>query len=192
MNMIDVSAVAFDIDGVVADTISLFIEIASDEYNITDIIYDNISSYSMDSFNGIDPSIISEIFTRIVDGDFSLPLRPLNGAMEGLARIIEKNGSALFVTARPRSEAICGWLKNALAVSPEFIEVIPTGSFEGKVDILLEKNITCFVEDRLETCFLLDEAGITPIIYNQPWNRQKHPFHKVDNWHELEILLGLK
>lgn len=189
--MIDSSAVAFDIDGVIADTISLFIEMASVEYDINDIIYEEITSYSMESFNGIDPSVISEIFSRIIDGDFTLPLRPIKGAPEGVSKITRQNGSVLFVTARPRSDAILDWMKTQIPVDPELIEVIPTGSFEGKIDVLHDRNITCFVEDRLETGYLLDDAGITPIIYNQPWNNTVHPFQKVNNWQDLNMLLGL-
>ena len=56
-------------------------------------------------------------------------------------------------------------------------------------DILSERNISYFVEDRLETCFPLQGAGITPILFKQPWNRKNHPFIEVGNWRELESLI---
>ena len=40
--MIDPAAIAFDIDGVVADTMSLFLEIARDVHHINHIRYEDI------------------------------------------------------------------------------------------------------------------------------------------------------
>ena len=74
----------------------------------------------------------------------------------------------------------------------ESVEVIATGSFEAKADVLLGKNISCFVEDRLETCFALKEKGITPVLFRQPWNRKKHPFVEVGNWEELEAMIDFR
>jgi hypothetical protein len=42
--MINAASVAFDIDGVIADTMTLFLEIASDVYYINGIRYDDIVS----------------------------------------------------------------------------------------------------------------------------------------------------
>jgi 5'(3')-deoxyribonucleotidase len=60
------------------------------------------------------------------------------------------------------------------------------------VDVLSKRNVSYFVEDRLETCFSLYEAGVTPILFKQPWNRRKHPFMEVSDWRELESLIGFK
>jgi hypothetical protein len=54
---------------------------------------------------------------------------------------------------------------------------------------LTERNISCFVEDRLETCYPLREAGVTPILFRQPWNRKRHPFTEVGSWQELESMI---
>ncbi|MEZ4524658.1 MAG: hypothetical protein R2941_01890 [Desulfobacterales bacterium] len=65
-----------------------------------------------------------------------------------------------------------------------------TGSFEAKTEVLREKGVSHFVEDRLETCFLLKEEGITPLVFRQPWNREAHPFTEVGTWQELENLIA--
>jgi hypothetical protein len=72
------------------------------------------------------------------------------------------------------------------------IEVIATGSFEDKCGVLKDRGISCFVEDRLETCFLLADAGIEPVVFVQPWNRKPHPFAEVGSWQELEAMIGMK
>jgi hypothetical protein len=95
----------------------------------------------------------------------------------------------LFVTARPEREVITTWLRALLNLPHAAIDVAATGSFEAKIDVLTANGKSYFVEDRLETCFLLAEAGITPIVYRQPWNRQPHPFNEVCGWNEIEALL---
>jgi len=36
----------------------------------------------------------------------------------------------------------------------------------------------------------LSQAGITPIVFAQPWNRYPHPFREVSSWDELAMLMG--
>ena len=43
--MFNPASVAFDIDGVIADTMTLFLEIARDVYHINGIRYDDIVCY---------------------------------------------------------------------------------------------------------------------------------------------------
>ena len=180
MQGIDPKKLAFDIDGVIADTISLFIDIARKEYAIESVKYEDISSYAVDSLDGLDPEMVLEIFTRIVDGDFTLPLKPFPGAAHSLSRLHRQTGALLLVTARPKKEAIRDWIKNEIPVPID------------KIDVLKAFGITHFVEDRLETGFILNDAGITPIIFNQPWNRKSHPFITVNGWEDLEKIIAFQ
>jgi hypothetical protein len=95
----------------------------------------------------------------------------------------------LLVTARPKLGPIKAWADQALGANPGEIEVIATGSFEAKPDVLLQKDVAFFVDDRLDTCFLLQQHDITPLVYVQPWNRKSHPFLEVDGWRQLEMLI---
>ncbi len=187
--MIDPASVAYDIDGVVADTMKLFIEIARDEFNIKWIRYKNITSYSLEECLKIDTQILEDISEKIVQGNYNGNLEPINGSPEVLRRIGRHNKKILFVTARPAADHIQNWLFKSLDIKPDRIQVIATGTFEGKVDVLLENRMKYFVEDRLETCFLLEKSGIVPILFYQPWNRKKHPFIEIRNWKELEDLM---
>jgi len=45
------------------------------------------------------------------------------------------------------------------------------------------------VEDRLETCPLLERNGITPIVFEQPWNKKPHPYHVVRDWEDISLLI---
>jgi hypothetical protein len=95
-----------------------------------------------------------------------------------------------FVTARPEAGLIRTWLESILPLPADQIDVVATGSFDAKADVLQAAGIDVFVEDRLETCFLLSRVGITPILFVQPWNRSPHPFREVSTWEEIGALMA--
>ncbi|MFP4668042.1 MAG: 5' nucleotidase, NT5C type [Desulfosalsimonas sp.] len=188
---IDPAKLAFDIDGVVADTMSLFLAIAESDFGIRHVRYEDITDYSLREAAGIEENVIWEIILRILEGKYAFSLDPVRHAPEVLRRINRRCRPTLFVTARPEADHISDWLCSILQADPGAIEVIATGSFEEKSAVLTERNISCFVEDRLETCYLLADAGIKPIVFAQPWNRKDHPFTEVGTWRELESMIML-
>jgi len=183
---------AFDIDGVFADTMTLFLDIARHEFGLDAPAYEDIREYHFPAAAEMDETVATEILVKIVEGDYSLPLNPMRGATRVIRRLNRLYRPTLFVTARPSAGHIHHWLQEVLAVGAGDIEVVATGSFEDKQGVLLSRGIEAFVEDRLETCFLLREAGISPIVYKQPWNRRPHPFFEVENWHDIETLIAFE
>ena len=190
MVKIDPTSVAFDIDGVVADTMSLFIDIARDEFNLKNILYEQITSYSLEECLDINKEIMASIVQKLLDGNYSATLQPIKDAPKVLSKLGRKYGPVLFVTARPYPGPIKKWILENLSLEQPSIEIVTTGSFDAKAEILKDRNISYFVEDRLETCFTLKEAGITPILFKQPWNRQNNRFIEVGSWNELEDLIA--
>ena len=187
--MIDPASMAFDIDGVVADTMTLFLDIARQEYNLNGIRYSDLTSYRLEECLDIDSKVIDAIVLQILDGNYSAKLRPIVGAAEGLTKIVQHASPIIFITARPYQGPVPDWLNQTLGLDPACFEVITTGSHEAKVGILQQRKISYFVEDRLETCFLLQDAEVQPVLYRQPWNREQHPFVEVGSWDELQALI---
>jgi 5'(3')-deoxyribonucleotidase len=188
--MIDPDSIAFDIDGVVADTMRLFLDIARKEFHIHGIRYEDFTRYRLSECTDMDPEIILAIIDKIHDDTHGLELNPIAGAPAVIRRIANGNRPLLFVTARPSAGPIQSWLQDQLRLGPGDLEVVATGDFDAKTEVLKQRQVRFFVEDRLETCFSLDAAGVVPIVFHQPWNRQAHPFMEVASWGELEALIA--
>ena len=189
--MVTPGNIAFDIDGVFADTMALFLEIGHKDYGINHIRYQDITEYFLEECLDIDPEIIKVIINRILEGDFEPELKPIDGAVEVLSEIA-KAQPLLFVTARPELSTIKEWVNTVLPLRPSDIEVIATGTLEAKGDVLNARGIRYFVEDCLEVCYMLREHAITPILFSQPWNRSSHhPFREVSSWAEIRALVSL-
>lgn len=187
--LIHPGAIAFDIDGVVADTMTLFLDIAREEFGINGIRYEDICCYNLEDCIDMDREVIDRIIALILEGGYRPSLKPIPGSAEVLARLAGLSQPVLLVTARPSIGPIRAFLDGILPGCPGDLDIVATGSFEAKTEVLLSRRITHFVEDRLETCFTLDAAGITPVLFAQPWNRQRHPFIEVTSWGGIEELI---
>jgi uncharacterized HAD superfamily protein len=189
--MVTPENIAFDIDGVFANTMGLFLEIARRDFGINNHKYEDITTYFLEDCLDIDPDVIRIIINRILNGDFELELEPIEGAVEVLSEIGQAH-PLLFVTARPQHTTVNEWVHNMLPSEASDIEVIATGTHEGKGDVLKARGIRYFVEDSLDVCHMLSEQAISPILFCQPWNRSPdHPFREVRSWAEIRDLVNL-
>jgi hypothetical protein len=180
--------IAFDFDGVVADTFRLFVRLAKENYNY-DINYDDITDYHFLNVVNMEEKHALEIIDILTNEPHEIDLMPNEGAGEVLTRMTAFS-PLLVVTARPVAEPIELWFERHIPqVGPKCLHVEATGVNTAKIEILKDKNIKYFIDDRLDTCFMLQEAGIMPIIYTQPWNRQPHPFHAVSSWADIAVLI---
>ena len=186
MALIDPEQLAFDIDGVIADTMHLFIDILRDHYHIDTIRYEDITEYRLDQCLELDEEVLMGAVKLLLDGGYRATLKAMPGAGKVLRRIGKTTGRILMVTARPDAELIDQWMRGVLDGEHRNSKIIATGSHEAKTEILLDHNIRWFVEDRLATCKLLRAAGIEPILFKQPWNRKPNTFIQIESWQELE------
>jgi len=179
---------AFDIDGVFADTMGAFIRKAKEDFHIS-IRYEDIREYDLKKALNMDEKIIMELAKKILYEPLEMGIKPIKGSVEVLKKL-SKISRLFFVTARPDKEGILKWVLNQLKeVDRNSILVVATGTHDQKIPLLLRYRIKYFVEDRLETCFMLAKSSITPIVFEQPWNRKPHPFPKVRDWKELEAMI---
>ena len=188
-HMIPPRDLAFDIDGVIADTFRAFVRTARERYGI-DVDYEDITDYDFRKVVDIDDETSDEIIEMILDDPVGLGIAPVRGAGEILTRL-SRLGPIRLVTARTNKEAINAWFEKALGLRHgRGIHIETTGSHEDKLPILLEQGIRYFVEDRLETCYLIQGSPVTPIVFEQPWNQGEHPFLRVGNWDEIRDMIA--
>ena len=179
---------AFDVDGVFADTFKIFVETAREQYGIQ-VAYEDITEYDFREVIDIDEKASDEIIQRILYHPLEIGIRPILGSVDVLTRLA-RMGPILFVTARPEGASIREWIHQYLRVGDiSAIHIEATSTHKDKIPVLLKHGIRYFIEDRLETCYLLEKTSVTPIVFDQPWNRKPHPFQTVKSWHEIEDLI---
>ena len=178
----------FDIDGVVADTGGAFIRIACEEYGIDSLTLEDITSFDVVDCLDMDQAIIEEIFGRLLDDPLHAGLQPMHGAIPVLQSLAVK-APLTFVTARPHEEPIARWLKHFLQPDTfNEIRLVAMGMHDKKTSFIKNLGLKYFVDDRLQTCLKLAEAGIIPFVYNQPWNKNGHNLPTVNNWRDIRAL----
>lgn len=179
---------AFDIDGVIADTFRAFVKTARERYDV-EIEYEAITDYNFRKVIDIDEETSNEIIEMILEDPVGMGITPISGAVEVLTRLSDC-GPIFFVTARSNRDAIIEWVEKTLGLGDgKTIHLEATGAHEDKLPILLKHGIRYFVEDRLETCYLIQGSPVTPIVFEQPWNRKKHPFLTVGDWEEIHNMI---
>ena len=181
------SDLAFDIDGVVADTMAVFVRLAHEHYGFTWLTKDDLRQYDLHACLDIDHEVLNELICMTLDDEHTQQIPPMQGAVEVLTELA-RHGPLRFVTARIWPESIVRWLHQTLPeVDFSRIEVFATGLPEAKCGILRELEVRYFVEDRFETCELLSQNGIHPLLFDQPWNRLPGAvaFPRIENWSQL-------
>jgi uncharacterized HAD superfamily protein len=179
---------AFDIDGVIADTFRAFVHAARESYGVK-IEYEAITDYDFKKVIDMDDAASDAIIERILEDPLGIGIRPIPGAVEVLRRL-SAFGPLCLVTARSNREAIMAWVQQTLSLSKgNGLRLEATGTHEDKLPILLQHGIRYFVEDRLDTCYLIQQSPVTPIVFQQPWNRQVHPFPSVESWDDIHDLV---
>ncbi|MFO8090166.1 MAG: hypothetical protein R6U13_10050 [Desulfatiglandaceae bacterium] len=186
--LIPAGDIAFDIDGVVADTFRSFVILAEMEYGIR-IHYEEITEYEFWRTLDIDEEKALAIIRKLIEQPVEIGIKPVRGASDVLAKLL-KSAPLKFVTARPEADSILRWMTEVMGF-PDVNGIVleATGDHERKASFLVRHNVKYFVEDRLETCYLLEDASIVPILFDQPWNRTPSAFKRVKNWDEIAALI---
>ncbi|MCK5341331.1 MAG: hypothetical protein KAJ60_09670 [Desulfobulbaceae bacterium] len=182
------SLIGFDIDGVVADTMEAFIRIAGEDYGVYTISPEDITHFMVEDCLDIDPTIIDEIFTLLLDDPLKAGLKPMPYATVVLNELSHV-APLTFVTARPQREPIDKWLREVLGKSVyKKTRLVAMGEHDGKADYIKKFGLKYFVDDRAQTCIMLDQEGITPYVFSQPWNRGRHELETVKDWRGIRAL----
>lgn len=187
LNSIDKNSIAFDVDGVLANTMELVLHLVKERTG-NDYSVHQFTEYDVSECLDISREMAYEIYMDLMSDEYNDRLDLIPGAKHVLQKLAAVTDTILLVTARHQLGGFKEWLCAKLEIPDDKVHMIGTGSFEAKLDVLREHGKTVMVEDRLETCFILAEGGITPLVFVQPWNRKPHDFMDVD-WQVIDSLI---
>lgn len=182
--------IGFDLDGVIADTGEAFIRLACEEFNYCSFRLQDITSFQVEDCLAIPADLVAQIFHAILKDSLGTGLKPLPGAVDVITDMADK-APVTIITARPLEQPVTDWLDHFFpARTCQQINLVAMGDHDDKVRYIRDHNLKYFVDDRVETCLQLAEAELTPIVYNQPWNHDKHTLQKVHSWQEINELFN--
>lgn len=188
MEKIDPKLIAFDIDGVVADTVEAFLRLAKERHGINEFTAAHITEFEVEKCLPIDPTIIDAIFAILLESPILADLQPMPDAVAVLTAL-SNYAPLTFITARPLHQPIADWLQHILGPAIyKRTRLIAMGDHDNKSAYLKELGLQYFVDDRAATCVSLQEQGFSPVVFSQPWNQGQHQLPTVASWREIEAL----
>jgi len=181
--------IGFDFDGVIADIAEAFLRIACEEHGYCSYTANDITSFQVEECLDMPLPLVEGIFNDILRDSLGAGLKPMPGMVQVIEKMTEQ-ADVTIITARPQWQPVADWLDNFLpAGALSRINLIAMGDHDGKLNYIREEGLRFFVDDRTRTCEMLFNADITPVVFSQPWNRNRHSFHAVESWQEIRALV---
>ncbi len=182
--------IGFDFDGVIADTAEAFIRLACSEYGYCSFTREDITHFDLENCLNIPREQVERIFTDILNDSLATQLLPMSGAIECLEQFTLMS-TVTIITARPLENPVFDWLDRFFTKeAKENIRVVATGDHNDKVRHIHQHSLKYFIDDRAETCTQLVRENITPFVFTQPWNKDRHKLQMVANWEEIRALIS--
>lgn len=174
----------FDVDSVVGDLSAVLERVAWEVYGIK-VSRAQFTEFRLEQCLPYEPDFVMEWISMALEPRWTEQMEPYPGAVEVLTRLAESQ-ELRFVTARPETEPVRTWLLRHLPnVPPGRLRMEAVGNSGSKVRVLRQWGVTHFVDDHLETCVELNDNGIVPIVFEQPWNAGRHHFVTIRDWWEI-------
>lgn len=187
---IPVGAIGFDFDGVIADTAEAFLRLACTEHGYCSFNREHITNFELQDCLDIPQDLVEKIFTDILTDSMATALLPMPGAVQSLEEFT-LTSTVTIITARPLRQPVFEWLEHFFSKpAREKIRVVATGDHNDKVRHIHQHGLKYFIDDRAETCVQLAREAITPYVFNQPWNRNRHKLQTVADWDDIRALVA--
>lgn len=181
--------IGFDFDGVIAATGETFLRLACEEFGHCSFGLEDIRDFEVEDCLGIPKEHVEKLFYDIMIDSLKTGLQPMPGALDVISDLA-KQSTVTIITARPLTHPVADWLAHFCAGETcSKINLVATSDHDDKTRYIQDHNLRFFIDDRVETCLQLAKTDITPIVYNQPWNRGRHNLQNVSNWQEINNLL---
>ncbi len=187
---IPLKEIGFDFDGVIADTAEAFIRRACSLYGYCSFTREDITHFELENCLNIPRELVESIFTDILNDSLATELLPMPGAVECLEQFT-LTSTVTIITARSLGNPVFDWLDRFLTTkAKENIRVVATGDHNDKIRHIHRHGLKYFIDDRAETCEQLIHENITPFVFTQPWNKDRHKLQTVDSWEDIRALIS--
>jgi len=187
--IIAANKIGFDLDGVIADTAESFLRIACSKYGYCSFTPEDITNFELQNCIPIPHDLVDKIFTEILTDSLGTRLKPMKGAVETLT-LLAQTSTITIITARPLLSPVLDWIDAFFPTKTrDATQVVATGDHNDKVRHIHKHGLKYFVDDRIETCLQLANSNITPLVFSQPWNKNRHDMQRVENWSDVRNLL---
>lgn len=192
MLKIQPTEIGFDFDGVIANTADAFIRIACEKHNYCSFTMEDITNFQLEECIGIPSELVERIFLDILEDSLATGLLPIPGAVDVLSRLAA-HAPITVITARHLEQPVMDWFDRFFPeTTRNAIRLIAMGDHDDKLRYIQDHHLKYFIDDRAETCTMLAAAQITPLVYTQPWNKNRHSLPTVENWQDIQALLVLE
>lgn len=187
--MIHPATIGFDLDCVVIDTMEAFIRLAREEHQIT-VLPEQITEFQVEECLDMADATIADIFQRLIDDPVACAMQPIAGAVPVL-QDMAMVAPLTFITARPDPAPISAWLTaNLGSETAAASTLVAMGDHDGKAQHIHQQGLQYFIDDRFQTCEDLNHQGINALVFEQPWNKNRHNLPTVSNWQEIAALVS--
>lgn len=183
--------IGFDFDGVIADTAAAFVRIACEKHGYCSFTLSDITDFEVENCIDMPSPLVAEIFHTILADSLDSGLQPMTGAVEVLSELAV-HAPLTIITARPMRGPVEAWMNHFFPrETQDNVRLIAMGNHDDKLSYIQGHKLKYFVDDRAETCRILADGKITPLVYSHPWNRNGHGLPTVKDWQEIRALLNL-
>lgn len=190
-SILDLNQTAFDIDGVVVDIATPLLRLLDERYGFGGFTVEDITVPDLTVSLGIPEEIVDAAVHEMVEHTIEVDAEPYYDAAESL-EILASAAPLLFITSRPTSAPIIKWFQMHLPGLPQDrYEIIAVGSGFNKIQCLKDNNRGVYIDDFIENCRLVNQAGMHGIVFDRPWNQNGDDVHRVKDWNDILKLFGL-
>ena len=171
--------IGIDIDGVLADTHTILMDLASKHIPIDD---QDRAKYGVEDTKHGSKGLRNRVFKEIYEQGLIANVPVIAGAIEKVNELYDAGNEIYIVTARRKNweDQTKEWLsKNGV----KYHKLIMGAG--GKGDVAKEENIDIFIDDSPDNIENLSGNGVKAYIFDQPWNKDSTA-PRITDWKNVK------
>lgn len=186
--------IAVDLDDVLADSLTSFIEFYNRYYD-KDLKYEDFTAYTLNEIKGIPREQENKILEHFDESEYFDNIKPMKDAIKVIEKLNKKH-EIIIVTSRTKDkeQKTKNWVNKFLKGIKKicFIRKNYQEKPKTKAEICKEINADVLIEDNLSYAKNCAENGIKVLLFDYPWNQAENLnplITRVKSWKEILKIL---